>query len=463
MSRLTRELKRLASVLVIAATALAGHVPPAFAQESAAPDVIGTNTQAILSTTVTGFPSCLSWKPTGVCFFLYCTMFGCTIRTSIKISHYVPDAIVSTYNDPLNHPWTDFGKPVASALSGFGSSLLGSPLDASADEAREDKEMINVKAVDAVGNPLADLAAMASGSMEVSMPDSVPVPTPEELMKFPSEELPRIMALWATVPVDVGNELVEGARGTAMNPGGMLSGLTGMFGSFSSIMGSTQTDGLPTDGMGESIGGGGSGGTGGTLGGSGGSSGGFDTSGLQSMIKSLGGGDGGELFCPGGSRAFNIHYESDLDGWFWRTYLPLELLYPQSWIPWYGEVGNSPINTWGNVYPRTGELTQSHPAKASAVYAMRAYEIISRGAQPHIYKKMDTPGGFIYFERFADPKWQPVFPVPESGCMTFGEPDLVGPFSARDFKTSSTYGYIWNMWTRYECCRIRGAFLFSIP
>ena len=39
----------------------------------------------------------------------------------------------------------------------------------------------------------------------------------------------------------------------------------------------------------------------------------------------------------------------------------------------------------------------------------------------------------------------------------------VGPLAARDFKTSSTNGYIWNLWTRYECCRSRGAFLFSIP
>ena len=56
-----------------------------------------------------------------------------------------------------------------------------------------------------------------------------------------------------------------------------------------------------------------------------------------------------------------------------------------------------------------------------------------------------------------------MFPVPETNCITFGENDSLGVFSWHDFKTSSTYGYIWNLWQRYECCKSRGIFLFSIP
>ena len=179
------------------------------------------------------------------------------------------------------------------------------------------------------------------------------------------------------------------------------------------------------------------------------------------------GSEGGDYFCIGGTKAFNVYFHSDLDSWFWRSFLPLDLLYPQSWIPGYGEVGNMLLNTGGNVYPRSGELVQSHVAKGSATLAARVFAIIGKRYQPHIYKPMLLPKdaeAYVYFTKFADPKWQPVFPIPEPSCISFGTPDLIGPFAARDFKTSSTDGYIWNLWTRYECCKKRpGIFLFSVP
>ena len=45
------------------------------------------------------------------------------------------------------------------------------------------------------------------------------------------------------------------------------------------------------------------------------------------------------------------------------------------------------------------------------------------------------------------------------GVSDVAEPNLAW----RDFKTASTDGYIWNLWQRYECCRSRGVFLFSVP
>ena len=121
-------------------------------------------------------------------------LFGCSIETSIKVSHYVPDLIVSSYGDPLNHPWTDIGKPVSSLFSKAGSSLMGSLLDASAATARENQEIATFKSVDAIGNPVGQLAALAGGD-GLSMPASIAIPTPEELVKFPAVELPRILRL----------------------------------------------------------------------------------------------------------------------------------------------------------------------------------------------------------------------------------------------------------------------------
>ena len=444
---------KLLQLIFTLATGLACVIAPT-AHAQVSPDVIGTNTQRILASTLQAFPSCVSWRPTGVCFFLYCNLFGCSIRTSIKISHYVPDAIVSTYNDPLNHPWTDVGKPIASLLSGAGSSLISSKLDASAATAREEKEIATFKSTDVIGNPMGQFLAMAAGSADMAIPSSVPIPTPEELMKFPSQELPRIMQLWATVPAQVGNTMANDARALAANPGSLLSGITSLPGQFSSIqtpfgsLGDMASGGMNTNFFG---------------GGGGGGGGGFDASTIQDVMAAVGGGDGGDLWCPGGTMPFGIYFNSDLDSWFWRSILPVDLLYPQAWIPGFGEVGNALTNTWGATYPRTGELVQSHPAKASAVMSARTQSILSQPAQAHIYKPFQTPGGYRYFTRYGAPKWQPVHPIAESSCLTFGTNDSIGPFSWRDFKTASTDGYVWNLWQRYECCRTRGAFLFSVP
>lgn len=51
--------------------------------------------------------SCVSWKPTGVCFWLKCSLFSCSIETSIKVRHYNPDAIVQVYQTPGETPWDE--------------------------------------------------------------------------------------------------------------------------------------------------------------------------------------------------------------------------------------------------------------------------------------------------------------------------------------------------------------------
>ena len=437
---------------------------PASARAQVSPDILGTSTPQILAGTVAALPSCAAWRPAGICFWLRCTPFGCSIETYVKVSHYVPDLIVSSYGDPLNHPWTDIGKPVSSLFSKAGSSLMGSLLDASAATARENQEIATFKSVDAIGNPVGQLAALAGGG-GLSMPASIAIPTPEELVKFPAVELPRILRLWATVPAQMASTMANDARALAQNPASLLAGFADLPGQLTSIQ-------TPFGSIGDMMNGGfnlsflGIGGSGGSSGsGSGGNGGSFGLApgALQEAILSAFGGPGGDMICPGGSQPFNLYYHSDLDSWFWRSMIPLDMLYPQAWIPGFGEVGNALTNTWGSVYPRTGHLVQSHPAKSSAVLSARVHSIVSQQAQAHIYKKLETPGGYKYFARFADPRWQPVHPVMEKSCLKFGTNDSLSPFSWRDFKTSPTDGYIWNMWTRYECCKSRGAFLFSIP
>ena len=51
--------------------------------------------------------SCISWRVSGICYWLFCTKFSCKVRTSVKVSHYIPEVVVSTYTAPGGNPWRE--------------------------------------------------------------------------------------------------------------------------------------------------------------------------------------------------------------------------------------------------------------------------------------------------------------------------------------------------------------------
>jgi integrating conjugative element protein (TIGR03756 family) len=66
-------------------------------------------------------PDCLQYRIAGICYWLTCTPFGCSVRTSVKIRHYIPDAVVSSYANTGENPWVDvraMSLPNPSAKSG---------------------------------------------------------------------------------------------------------------------------------------------------------------------------------------------------------------------------------------------------------------------------------------------------------------------------------------------------------
>lgn len=77
------------------ATLLLAGVTPAFA----------LTTAVIVSSALS--PECLAYRVVGVCYWLLCTNFGCSVRTSTKVRHYVPDAVVSSYSNTGLNPWID--------------------------------------------------------------------------------------------------------------------------------------------------------------------------------------------------------------------------------------------------------------------------------------------------------------------------------------------------------------------
>lgn len=416
---------------VAACAALAGAVVAPPAQAVTTPGVIAHTAAAALS--------CLSYKVEGVCFFLRCRLFGCWIETSIKISHYVPDVVISTYNDPLRHPWTDLGTLVATAVTGAGSAILGMGLDSSAGGLDTPSAMTNYKSADAIGNPAGLLAQMVAG-VPLTMPTSLPVPSVTELAKFPSQELPNIGQQWTRVPSEVVNTVASDAKKLLDAPGQLLASLQTILKTVDGVRQVLEVaetaqqiyEGLQT---------------------------------FQEIGSILSGVTGGSmLFCPGGASLFNLHMQTELDAPFWRGAVPVEMLYPQSWVPGLSEVGSGYSQTWGAVYPRTGEIIQPHPVKASAVLAERVASIIYKSAQPHIYTQVQrNSSGYTSFSSSTPHKWQMLHPNPWSHCMQFGGNDSLSLTSFGDGQTDPADGYSWTLWKHYICCQKRGTYLYSVP
>ena len=50
--------------------------------------------------------SCMDYQTVGVCYWLDCDK-KCKVHTSVKVKHFVPEAVISTYADTGKNPWTD--------------------------------------------------------------------------------------------------------------------------------------------------------------------------------------------------------------------------------------------------------------------------------------------------------------------------------------------------------------------
>jgi integrating conjugative element protein (TIGR03756 family) len=85
---------------------------------------------------------CIDWKIIGVCFWLKCSLFSCSVKESIKYSHFIPDLIVSSYSG-TDSPWTETAS-MNDAPDGS-MSLNESP--------RDQETFLNFKNVDIITNP----------------------------------------------------------------------------------------------------------------------------------------------------------------------------------------------------------------------------------------------------------------------------------------------------------------------
>ena len=63
---------------------------------------VSLNTASIIASTAA--PDYISWRVSGICYWLYCSASGCTVRISVKVTHFIPEVVISTYTAPGGNP-----------------------------------------------------------------------------------------------------------------------------------------------------------------------------------------------------------------------------------------------------------------------------------------------------------------------------------------------------------------------
>ncbi len=91
-------------------------------------------------------PTCMDYRVVGVCYWLFCTTFGCKVKTSAKVGHYVPDAVVSSYSSTGQNPWLEV-RSLSAPITGAQSGGIG--VNGNAHE----NNLAVFKNVDVIGHP----------------------------------------------------------------------------------------------------------------------------------------------------------------------------------------------------------------------------------------------------------------------------------------------------------------------
>ncbi|ACX86500.1 TIGR03756 family integrating conjugative element protein [Pectobacterium brasiliense] len=280
--------------------------------------------------------SCISWRVKGICYWLLCTPFGCSIKTSVKVEHFIPEAVVSAYANEGENPWIEMATVSQAAGSGE-SALVGS------------------------------LSGVATGGGN-------------QELKAPGLRKKNLHFYYADAYGHPATSAI----------GGMVPGY------------SCQTAATP--------------------------------------------------FIP--------YFMSSLDALVWRSGIP-ESLYPEALIPGQRELGSqASANMWGNVYPRSGFVTQHDGYKSAALVAQRVADVITRSGQLHVYQPLVGQRSPGYWP--PDPvrentgtqnhKWQRLSPQLSNSCAVFPDSGAV----------AQNGQYAWALWQPYSCCKRRGqTFLYS--
>lgn len=179
---------------------------------------------ALNSATITASaasPDCLDYRVVGVCYWLFCTNFGCSVRTSPKIRHYVPDAVVSSYANTGENPWQDVRalSPANATAQGGGDGTSG---------ISQENELSKFKNADVIGHPGGWAFSQFAGQSGYTCPGAGTAFTPYLLSTLDTlawrYNIPEAVFLESLTPGrrEVGNRAASNLWGAVYPRGGFL-------------------------------------------------------------------------------------------------------------------------------------------------------------------------------------------------------------------------------------------------
>lgn len=163
------------------------------------------------------------------------------------------------------------------------------------------------------------------------------------------------------------------------------------------------------------------------------------------------------LFCDPVTTAGKPYYQSSLDAIGWR-FAFVESLSKEALIPGMRDISNNSTQTWGSVYPRSGFVVQQSPAKAAAVIAQRACDIVIGPKGDHIAIPLEPLAPYTEVANTLDETdpdtgvWQMIHPLVDTDCGLFGSDEPNWDFG----RINQQQTFLWNLWRPYECCEPRG-------
>jgi integrating conjugative element protein (TIGR03756 family) len=155
------------------------------------------------------------------------------------------------------------------------------------------------------------------------------------------------------------------------------------------------------------------------------------------------------------------YYQSMLDSAAWRGLPQIKTTQAEEAYAMIANiqhhVGAGLIN-WGGIYPHEGKVATSNDAKAAAVIAQRAGDLITSNNlvhfSGHIYQTLSSECGqecsaVPVQENSPKTQFQMVYPVEVDTCDYFGKTMSYG----EDAETKTNGAYVWVLWRLYRGCR----------
>lgn len=180
------------------------------------------NTATITTSSLS--PDCIAYRVVGICYWLFCTKFGCSVKTSSKVHHYVPDAVVSSYSTTGENPWTE-----VRAMSSANASAQGGG-DGSAGISHEN-DLAKFKNADVIGHPGGATFSQFAGQSGYSCPGAGQMMMPYFLSTLDSVawryNIPELVFPESVTPGmrEIGSRAAGNLWGAVYPRGGFLHGV----------------------------------------------------------------------------------------------------------------------------------------------------------------------------------------------------------------------------------------------